>query len=212
MKWNLFISIGLLSSLLGLGACCEPCDTTDLGSFSLNQGSNEWIEYATTTPRLFQSSMGREITFSYSSQQSGLEDQVENCNSVDNCGACCEYSYNSAFIFTEFLSTNLEFNFDVSLRKDFLRNNVLQDPTTIDDYLSITFNNRISMELFSIPDTTSAVNATLNGKTFTRVFAYVEDAVVLDPNSKEPAAIYFTKDEGIVGFKLADGEEWSLEL
>jgi hypothetical protein len=128
---------------------------------------------------------------------------------MDNCGPCCKYSYSHAFLTADFISANRDLNFEMTILKDFRQNSALQDPNTIDDYLSITFNQRLTAELSGLPDTVLSQNVTVNGRVFTQVFSY--EITGQDPGSKEPAAFYFNKLQGIVGFKLADGEEWSLE-
>lgn len=209
MKLNRLFFLCAAVFLIGWSGCCELCKPEFLGTYYLSPGSETWFQAVGSQTRIFKSSQGRETTFDYGPKNSGEFEQSENCDEVGNCGVCCEYSYGYSFIATEFVSANRDMSFELAIIKDFRQNSPLQSPSTIDDYLSITLNQRLVAELPGLPDTVLSQNATINGRTFTQVFAY--EITGQDPSSKNPVALYFNKLQGVVGFKLADGEEWSLE-
>ena len=210
MNVNRFCFACMAAFLLSWGGCCEPCRPESLGIFYIKPGSETWLQAVTTQTLIFKSSQGRETTFDYSPKDTGLLEQNEECENVRSCGPCCKYSYSFAFLTTDLVSANRDMSFEIAILKDFRQYSPLQNSATVRDYLTITFNKQLTAELSALPDTLLSQNATVNGKTFANVFAYE----VSNPGgtSKTPVALYFTKAQGIVGFKFADGEEWSLEL
>ncbi|MDX1908224.1 MAG: hypothetical protein SF053_14405 [Bacteroidia bacterium] len=192
--------------LLLMGGCCEKCDKGYIGEFALQQGSGDWMTFAATSSRLFRNQNGQTLAMIYDPVSSGVEDLTQNCTEL-NCGSCCD-EFRGTYLYGRFSSADGQFVFDITLRKNFLDHNVKDDPVTIDDYFSISFNNTLTCDLLHIPDTVLTGGVTLNGKTFFQVFSCETNA---GNQPESPRAYYFTRSQGIVGFRLNNGDTWSLD-
>ncbi|GAB4429075.1 MAG: hypothetical protein OHK0039_47650 [Bacteroidia bacterium] len=201
---KLFIPLLLCASL---GACCPPCDKPDLGDFYLRQQTGTWTDVLSSGGHFFEDENGNQVLLSYAPPETGFEEVLSDCDIDDRCGTCC-VSYRSAYVYTRLESPGAPYAFDIWFQKDFATRDPLRDSTDIGDMLVITFNNRLTCTLNGLPDTLLARNVTLNGRVFTRVFAHEIFSPNLSPT--EPAAIYYTRAEGLVGFALNNGQTWSL--
>ena len=95
------------------------------------------------------------------------------------------------------------------LGRDFIHNTVNTDPSQIGSYFSVRLNNRSIDNLFwetSPPVTLMQVN----GKDFANVYTIKVEDGATDPLKRDPYAIYFQKENGIVGIEFSNGEIWSL--
>ena len=200
----------MLTVLLGLAlsGCCPPCEKGYLADFSLRQASGDWFDFLNQDTRLFEDQDGRQMVFTYEAATSGFEELQEDCTFDDRCGACC-YEYMAGYLYTALRSDDGAFVVNLTLRKDFLSHSPLDDPALIDDYLSMTFNNQLTCELYEIPSRVLTRNLTLNGRTYNQVW-YCEANLAPNAPGDTPAACYYSRQQGIVGFKLADGTTWSL--
>ena len=202
-----YITLGII--VLLIAGCCKPCEKEDLGQFLLANETGGILDFTIIDSRVFTSNLNQQETFTYSPVSTGFEEMAANCNTESNCGFCCN-NYQAGFAYTQFLSSNGTNVFDITVKKDFLQFEPTDDPNSITDYLTITFNNILTCELFDLPDVNLIGNVTLNDKTFTKVFSCELDAGAGNPGPASPTAFYFTVEKGIVGYKLGNGTTWSL--
>ncbi|MCB0835578.1 MAG: hypothetical protein KDD99_02870 [Bacteroidetes bacterium] len=194
---------------VSLVSCCPPCEPEDLGDFLLLEDTGKWFEFTDDADRTFINDLNQEDILSYSPIESGFEDLGTNCTEENNCGICCDM-FGGGYAYTELTSANLSVSFHITFKKDFRQFVPTDDPFTITDYLTITFNNSLSCELSGLPEVNLTKSVILNGTTFTQVFSCERDAGInLGPS--DPRAFYFTEQEGIVGFEMGNGTVWSLK-
>lgn len=206
---RLISGLALLSMLVVFDACCEPCAKGFVGEYFLLDGSDDWLAFAEEEVRLFEDQNGRQAVFTYDPIQGGANELEANCDFDDNCGACCD-EYRANFRFTSLSGDNNAFRFDFTLQKDFIQHTIEEPTEDIEDYLSITFNNTITCELFFLPDTVLSQQTTIHGIEYSNLAICESSDNNLDPNSPAPKVFYFNKQEGIVGFELANGTVWRL--
>lgn len=188
--------------LFFLGSCCPECDKPFLGEFSLTTEEAEWMEFTEEFTRQFRSDKGQELTFFYSDLQSGFEDLISDCDETA-CGFCCN-EYRNGFLYTQLLSSDQGFKFDITLRKDFINYTPQDDPATIRAALSITFNEKLTCSVLDVPNVTFTETLNIGNRDFFQVFTCEYGASRGIDFAGEPVRFYFTVAEGIVGFEIAD--------
>ena len=206
-RWVLMVGL-----VCGLSACCAPCEKPNLGSFEFHPDSEVWLDFAKQQTRLYKSSQNNEEVFFYADLFNGYEDALHGCESIGNCGLCCN-EYSSAIMFTQLKSASEAFVFDLFLRKDFLQFTPDDNPADITDHLAISFNNTLTCDIFGLPNATFAGTITLNNRDFNNVLECELDSQfpAIEPNT--PVKLYFNKADGIVGFEVTGTSEnviWSL--
>lgn len=202
-KINRLFLIVLAGSLsLWVSGCCTDCEKPFLGEFPLDNEEAKWMEFTEDFSRQFRSNKGEELTFYYSTPQSGFEDLIENCEET-TCGFCCN-EFRNGFLYSQLLSSNQAYKFDITLRKDFINYSAFDAPDSINAALSITFNERLTCSILDIPNVTLTENLKIGNRDFVKVFTceFPQAGGVDFPG--EPLRYYFTKADGIVGFELAD--------
>jgi hypothetical protein len=203
----LFYSLICVAALL-FSACCGDCNRTFVGTFLISDDAREQLDFASDDTRLFSSNGNQTEVLSYSIPFFSRDQVPFNCIELGNCGTCCdEYEAESAYL--ELSSAGNAFVFDISLQKDFLNNLPTDPPNTVGDFFSITMNNQLTGELF-LDNPLYKDRVTVNGQEYRNVFEVLADPSSLDSTKRDPAAFYFYPDQGIVAFRLANGEEWSL--
>jgi hypothetical protein len=136
---------------------------------------------------------------------SSLETYAENCTVNPRCGECCDIHQGEA-IFISLTSNAGSPVFNITMRTDFINYTPVTKPDDEGDLLEISANNKLTGR-WRFPDPIMEPAVTVGGQTFTDVLV-LEDNTITDPN--EIAALYFTRKEGVVGFKYGDGEAWAL--
>ncbi|MEL6624649.1 MAG: hypothetical protein AAFQ83_25465 [Bacteroidota bacterium] len=204
-------SILLLSGLLT--GCCGECDNQFLGDYLVRDSSRQWLFPRANTTRIFRNQLGETTTLAYGELLGGQESLLTNCEELPrSCGLCCD-EYVADFIGMTATSTNGEYVFQFVIRKDLIQQNAADErPEDLDDSFSIDFNQStisgFRCELFQLSTVELNTTIMLNNKTFSKALVCEDEAVL--PNM--PTGIYFTKEEGIVGWKLGDDEIWALEV
>ncbi|MEM6265355.1 MAG: hypothetical protein AAGI38_22830 [Bacteroidota bacterium] len=202
----------IMVCLLGISACCGDCNENYLGEFVLNNDSEDYIAFAvppSPTRRIFADSLQNSVVLNYERPEFVVELEQINCTEErSQCGGCCD-EYNAQAALVKLESEGGEIQFNMVLRKDFLNHTPTDPVADIGDILSISLNNQLAGELF-INETQLVNRLELGGRQFTRVFA-VESTRELPPDSREPAAFYYTQEQGIVAYRLANGEEYVLQ-
>lgn len=196
--------------LLIIAGCCPPCEKEDLGDFSLREETQDWMGYTVDNNRIFVNADGLEEAFSYTDPFAEFDEMATNCDPDNDCGFCCN-QFRSGVLFTQMANANQTLIFNITLTKDFLQYHPTDDPLAIKDMLSISFNSRLNCDFFGLPDTASTAKVELNGETINNVFICEDNNIGNNPTPLQPVAFYFTKDEGIVGYKLGNGSTWKLK-
>ena len=198
-----------LLALAFSSGCCQECSTESLGQFLLQPASGGWIAYTIDDTRVFENPQGTPMVLKYSPLETGFESLADGCEDLGRCGLCCD-TYEGGFAFTELVSANSEFVIQIAVRKDFSRFEPTDPPSSIEDVMAISFNNTLYTEIFNLPDTTFTQNVTLNGFEHRQVYVYEVDGSNAPSPTSTPTALYFNKEDGVVGFKVADGTIWAL--
>ena len=198
----------LIAMALLIGSCCAPCEKPNLGDYPIQQGTRDWLSFANGENIIFKNESGETLVMTWSFLQEGVEELLENCDSEENCGVCCN-SYQAGWVYTALTSENSLHAFSLTARKDFINASVNENRTAYDDYLTITYNNSLTCEWYQVPDELPTQSITLAGESFSGVYSCEDDSGDLDPNSV--VAYYFKPGEGIVGFEEEDGTTWALQ-
>jgi len=206
MKNTILISL-LTLSVVFFSACCGDCNGIFLGSFRIKEDSKTWIAFANTDPIRFQGPGFQTAVFQYSFPAFNLTPDVFNC-AVDDCGTCCDEYENEVAAFN-FSSQDLNVNFTLSLQPDFINYSPTNEVEEVGDYITIGMSGELFGDLF-LEDPLLQNRVTIGGTEFLSVFVRERDRATLDTTTREPWAYYFTQDRGIVAFKFANGEEWTI--
>lgn len=203
----------LLIFVFAVGGCCEECQRESIGSFSFTPVEENWIEFAETRERTFRNTTtGSQVLFKYEDIISGFEAQLFECDDFERCGLCCS-TFDNPFLFVQLKSSDDNFIFEITLRKDFQNFSPTDDPAKIESFLSITFNNFLTCQLMSLPDTILTEDVNLAGKDFFDVSMceFTNGNNFNVPG--EPVRFYFNKLNGLVGFEVIgenENEIWIL--
>lgn len=206
MKNLKLIFLAVLSALL-ISACCGDCNGAFLGQFMIKESSKAWTAFADNQTRLFRGPGNQTVIFNYSFPSVALNPDVYNCQTTD-CGTCCdnlEVEINSFSL----NSDDINVTFVFSLQPDLITKTPLDPPADISDVMTIGMNNKLITDLF-VDNVSLTARVTVNGFEYRNVFAAELDRMTLDTTSRDPWAFYLKKEKGIVAYKLANGEEWSL--
>lgn len=206
MKNSILIAITLSMALL-ITACCGDCNGAYLGQFLIKDSSEEWVDFATTQTRLFKGPGNQTAVFTYSPPNYVVNPDVYNCE-VDDCGTCCD-EFELEVISFGLNSDDINVNFVFTMQPDFINFTPLDQPAAISDYLTIGMSNKLFADLY-FSDLQLRERVTVNGEEYRNVFAAELERTSLDTTSRDPWAFYLEKNRGIVAYKLANGEEWSL--
>ncbi|MDX2247888.1 MAG: hypothetical protein SF052_13975 [Bacteroidia bacterium] len=200
----------LVAGVLLISGCCSSCEKDDLGDYLLKEFSRSWTSYTIAATRVYSGSSGQEEVFVWEPVESGLEEQLYNCEDKNRCGFCCE-TFRSGYLYTQLVSSSGVFVFNLVVKKDFVQFTPDDNPLDISDMIVVSFNNRLVCDITGIPDTLLTQSVTLNGKTFSKVFTCRADPGSYTAGSSDPVAFYFTKEDGIVGYELANNTIWNLK-
>ncbi|MEM6342593.1 MAG: hypothetical protein AAF927_01890 [Bacteroidota bacterium] len=208
-----FIAPLLLLLVIVFGGCCEECQRESLGSFEFTPIEEAWIEFAETKERTFRNTTtGSQVLFKYEDIVASFETQLFECDDFGRCGLCCT-TFDNPFRFVQLRSSDGQYVFDITLRKDFQNFAPTDDPNKIESYLSITFNNFLTCQLFSLPDTVLTEDINLGGKDFFNVSMCDFSTGNSFNVPGEPIRFYFNKLNGIIGFEVIgenENEIWIL--
>lgn len=204
-----FLSLVLLITVssLFLSGCCGECDGIDSGSFAVSTEGRTWTTYAIGTGQSRQFTDGNQTMIAaYDPPASVPENFAENCINNPRCGQCCD-QYSGEAIFIALKSANGRPVFNITTRPDFVNYTPLTKPDDSGDYIEISADNKLTGRWF-IPDPNAEATVTIiPGRTFTDVLT-VSDNNITEPG--EVSTLYFTRQNGIVGFKYGNGDTWAL--
>ena len=208
MKNTILIFVSALIAV-SFSACCGDCNGNYLGQFFIQESSKEWIGYVDAQARLFKQNETETAVFVYDFPSYSLNSDVFNCTVDGDCGTCCD-DFELEIASLAMTSDDIDVKFNFTIQPDFITKSPVDPPETIDDYLSVSMSGKIFGDLF-MDNLTLEDRVILNGVSYRNVFAVELDRTDLDTTSHEPWAFYVTKGKGVVGFKLANGEEWNLQ-
>ena len=203
---NIRTIIFIIPLVLLLTNCCPPCEKRDFGLFQIESSSLEWMKFADSKSRIFDNIDGNQVTYTYFDPVADSEEIQINCDNSVRCGICCE-TMEGEYFFVQLADPNGTRIFNIILQKDLLRN----DPggsTAIPDYISISVNDRMECEITDLATTTLEESIDLDGQVFANVLKCERNPDNLLPG--DPEAFYFTKSDGIVGFKFVGEAVWRL--
>ncbi|MEM7375423.1 MAG: hypothetical protein AAF587_42910 [Bacteroidota bacterium] len=211
-SYNLLI---LLSAVLlfASSACCPNCDKGFVGDFGLESSTSEWFLFANEPTRIFENQDNEQIILSYKNQESDFRSSADGCEEQGNCGLCC-YSFNIGYYFVELSSPDASMAFQLLIEKNLITHSPTDPVSEIDDLMTIGVGNQFESTLFGLPDTVLPQSVSLNGKGFSRVFSHEDDISEYPASTpaNTPISFFFTKAQGIVGFKTFGGDIWALKL
>lgn len=193
-----------------LGGCCPTCEKGDLGDYLLDESSDSWTSFTIASTRVYSGSNGQEEVFVWEDVEMGLEEQLFNCDEESKCGFCCE-TFRSGYLYTQMISSNGVSVFNLVVKKDFIQYTPNDNPQDIPDMIIVSLNNRLVCDITGLPERVLTETVTLNGKKFNKVFSCKADPGSYAPGSSDPVAFYFTKEDGIVGYELANNTIWNLK-
>lgn len=206
MKNTILISLSLSIAVL-ISACCGDCNGAYLGQFLIKESSKEWIAFTNSQTRLFKGPGNQTAVFVYTFPSYFLTGDVFDCQ-TDDCGTCCE-NFELEIATFGMDSDDINVNFGFTMQPDFITKSPLDSMEDISDYMTIGMNNKLITDLF-MDNQNLRERVTVNGEEYRNVFAAELDRATLDTTSRDPWAFYLEKTKGIVAYKLANGEEWSL--
>jgi hypothetical protein len=191
------------------------CESVELGTLNLDPASAAAIPFQGTESVTFVNSKGFQAVFKGQGYKINPEIHYP-VRPLDNCGACWEF-YRLGSSTLTFQGTNLNFSISYSLQKNLPEDgsNNHPDATIAGDVLTLTLGQmRFAVPLTNAPIELNTFNKfklrdslVLGPKTYFQVYeAYVPD--LLSSNGIIPEGIYYTKQQGLVGYYFTNKELW----
>lgn len=206
MKFNRLFYISILSFMIIFFSACSP-SKEDTGTASLKEGSRQWIPFGGNESVTFISDTA-EITFTgqgkdslfenvrYATDQSGFftvqKDYYADVESQTLYFKSSSTPYTFRYYLQKYMGETGEWDI---IRVALLDGDYYKNEIKIVVYETDSYDKG---EIFSF---SSSMN--LNGQVFTDVYFWKQE--------NRPYELYYTQAEGIVGFKLASNELWSLK-
>lgn len=204
---NLFLTILSVVALSLVSGCCGECAGIFKGAFNVSTEGRAYMDFARggVRTRQFADSLGNRILGDYQDLQTSLENYTENCRQDGQCGQCCD-EFQAEVIFLSFEAGAEGLLFNIAMRPDFLHNTPDTKPADEEDYLEVTSHNGLFARWF-IPDPEVLASINIAGTRFVNVMAKRDETIIGKENVR---AVYFTKNDGLVGFELGNGETFAL--
>lgn len=210
----------ILLSVLIWSGCCKQCKSEFISDLPLQQSTISWFSNYTDDidQQLVQFNRddGYPAGFFYSAAIYGAEEFDGNCVGDDRCGYCCDrYGGRNATFELTSVDPVPAASFKFAFTKNFKDYERIVRPEEVYDRLSLSFNNKLSCQmLFDSLGLTGEfayhADFEINDVTFNQVYVCTLSQTQVDPNKREPEAVYLTQNKGIVGFKFTNGEVWNL--
>lgn len=203
LVWFFALAPGLFLT----SGCCRIEQGVFLGEFSLLTGSENWFPFSAGNTVRFESSDGQEEVFQYGAIERFQEESATGCISSECATECDEYR--SEVIISQLKSLVSGYQIDMQISKDFDLYSPYEPAAEIKDKITLRLNGSYTCIQRELPEANPNQTITLNGRTFNQVV--VCELTVAEAETGEPSAIYYSKTQGVVGFRIGKSQVWRLK-